>query len=399
MPPSSPNTIPNSPSGESLGGTLSFEIITDAERLRLLGPEWDELYGKNDQSVFTQSFAWCSTALQIMEDRRSQPLYCLIGRKQGCLVLIWPFVVLRRGRLRIAQQLGTGFWEGHALLIAAECDSAATLAEAWKYLKRAVTADLIELRRVPEASSVRSMIEQAEAIYTVEGERAVVVDWREYPNWEDYLAGRSRDQLRSLRRKHRRLTEQGKLSFEMVTDDQEFDDTLAWTWKHKLEWMKAVGKENPWIGRHDFFEFYKTMHALPEGKTRIVFFVMRHNDETIASELCLINARRLLWMIAAFDERVGKYSPGQLMQEHCLRWAFDHRLSTEIGFGDEAYKVLLANQEKYEMTYIVPLSWLGCAAVLKAKAANFIKTVSRWRPWANALHERHETSQPSTAAK
>jgi CelD/BcsL family acetyltransferase involved in cellulose biosynthesis len=379
---SSAMTSPASPASAAGASALTLEVITDLGQLRALRPEWDALLAGNPESLFTQSFVWCTTGLDIMEDRRGRPIHCLTARDDGRLVLIWPFVVTQRGRWRIARHMGAGFFERDALLTTSDGDRA--VAQAWRHLKRRLNADFIELWRLLEGSPAALAVERAERFYTSESVRSATIAWDEYPTWEDYFASRTSSNFSRLRRKRRRLAEQGKISFEMVSDSREFAELLAWTWRHKLEWMNQTGQDNPWIRRQDFVRFLETMQSGPEGKTRLLFFVMRLDGETIATQLSLIGERCFDWIIGSFDERLGKYSPGQLMQEDCLRWAFERRLLCDLGYGDEAYKMLWANREARATTYLVPLSWLGFAAVVKRKTLPRLTAILRRRPRAAA---------------
>jgi len=373
-------TSPALPANAASAPAVTFDIISDPAQLRLLRPEWDALFASSPESVFTQSFTWCSAGLEIMEDRRGRPLHCLTAREDGRLVLIWPFVVTQRGRWRIARHMGAGFFERDALLMAGGGNADRIVAQAWQHLKKRLDADFIEIWRVLEGSPTALAVERAERVYTAESVRWATVAWDEYLNWDDYLASRSGSYLKGLRRKRRRLGEQGKISFEMVSDSREFAELLAWTWQRKLEWMKQGGYDNPWIRRHDFVQFLTTMQNDPEGRTRLVFFVMRLDGETIATELSLLSNCGVGCLVAAFDERFAKYSPGQLMQEDCLRGAFERRLPYDLGYGEEDYKMQWANRETRSTTYLVPLSWLGFTAILKRKALPRLKSISRRRP-------------------
>jgi CelD/BcsL family acetyltransferase involved in cellulose biosynthesis len=356
---------------------LAFETVTDAAQLPLLRPEWDALLARDPESIFTQSFEWCAAGMEIMDDRRGCPVHCVTARERGRLALIWPFVVTKRGRRRLARTMGPGIFERDGPHVPGRGDNGLIAVQAWRHLKKRIRADFIELRNILSGSPMAAAIERCSRVYTTDSCRSAIVVWDDYTSWDDFLNSRSRSYLSGLRRKRRRLAEQGELSFEIASNSREFAELLRWTWQHKLEWMKRGGHDNPWIERTDFLAFLETMQRRPEGKERLVLFVMRLDGEPIATELCLIGERRLIWVIGTFDERVGKYSPGQLMQEDCLRWAFERRLVYDFGYGDEPYKLHWANRESQWITYFVPLSLVGLAALFKAKAAYRIKSLLR----------------------
>ena len=49
-------------------------------------------------------------------------------------------------------------------------------------------------------------------------------------------------------------------------------------------------------------------------------------------------------IIGGFDERYGKFGPGSIAVEHCVKWAFEQRFDLDFGVGSERFKEYWSNQ-------------------------------------------------------
>jgi CelD/BcsL family acetyltransferase involved in cellulose biosynthesis len=49
-------------------------------------------------------------------------------------------------------------------------------------------------------------------------------------------------------------------------------------------------------------------------------------------------------IIGGFDERYGKFCPGSIAVEHCVKWAFEQRFDLDFGVGSERFKSYWSNQ-------------------------------------------------------
>jgi len=375
-------------------GPFQFAVVSDLEGLRSLGPEWNELQRGNLESTFSQSHDWCRVALETSEYCRGRLLHCLTARAGGRLALVWPFLIHEEGRTRIARRLGCGFVEDNALLLARECESTSLLPEAWRKLKASLPADFVELGRVAQGSPLAAVIASSERVRARDLARLTEAEWHAFAKWEDYLSTRSSKYQSQIRRKGRRLGEQGAVTFEMVAEADGFARLIEWTWQHKLEWMRAADRSNPWVRWTDYVGFLKALRALPEGSRRLVFFVLRLDGAPVATEFVVLDPARFQWIIGAFEERWSKFSPGQILQAHCLKWAFEHGLVYEFGIGDEPFKNLWANRVR-ELAYVtVPLSPRGYVRLISRAVVKRAKKALSLRRTASSLGKLARAPRP-----
>src|SRR5262245_4656776 len=88
-----------------------FEIVTEDEVFKALAGDWDELCGLVGEIRCSQSFVWCWTTWEAVEQPRGRRLHCIVGRNQERAFLIWPFVVSDRPGLLVASPLGCAYAE------------------------------------------------------------------------------------------------------------------------------------------------------------------------------------------------------------------------------------------------------------------------------------------------
>ena len=74
---------------------VTHEVISDVQAFRALEPEWNALWHKAKGEHF-QTFAYCHGShgsLDATVDGRK--LQCVVGRRQGRLMALWPLVMYR----------------------------------------------------------------------------------------------------------------------------------------------------------------------------------------------------------------------------------------------------------------------------------------------------------------
>jgi len=75
-----------------------------------------------------------------------------------------------------------------------------------------------------------------------------------------------------------------------------------------------------------------------EAKPKRLLMVLTQDGAPIAVKMAAISKGVLELMIAGFDARLEKYSPGMRLDEYWVKWAFEQRLDIDFGNGGEHYK-------------------------------------------------------------
>ena len=136
------------------------------------------------------------------------------------------------------------------------------------------------------------------------------VNWDGNQEWESYYRSLKRGFRYSLRSRRRQLTERGKLSFEVMTDHEQFPPILDWLFTHKTEWIIRTRQRSPWQDAERYKKFLITVAAEGDEFGNIMLFVLKFDDQIIAAVLARISKFTVESFIAAFDRAYGKYGPG-----------------------------------------------------------------------------------------
>lgn len=155
----------------------------------------------------------------------------------------------------------------------------------------------------------------------------------------DYRARRKSSFMADLRRRNRRLGEQGEVRLDVCDGSRELARLLAEGWELEAsEWKDRLGTAV--VARAETRRFYAEVarHAAAHGRLRLFF--LRLDEAPIAFVFALQQGGVLYLIKGGFDPARGRMSPGQLLLERVIEQAFTTGLDRiELLGGDEAYKL------------------------------------------------------------
>ncbi len=351
--------------------TASFETCTDWDELSALAAEWDALWQRARTGYLIESFDWAR--LTWIHPHDAGRLFCLSGRQGGRLALIWPFL-LRGGRpWSIAEPLAT-VWGDYSTVLT---DDSGLIEAAWRRLRATCPADLIHLPFMRAGSRLAAVVAATGAAVHLHTLPAPWVSWQGIGTWDAYLHGLSPDQRRDLGRKHRRLAETGSMRFEIVTASDAARPVIDWMLHHKAVWLEHSEKsDTTWIRDDRFRAFLYDLMVAFGPSQRCAIFVLRIGDRIVAADLASIDDVRVGWYMGTFDAGFRRYSPGHVLKEYALHWAFDRGLDFDMRLGDGEHKRFWANRTEPTVTWRAAASAWGRAYVL-AKRAQALRAALR----------------------
>jgi CelD/BcsL family acetyltransferase involved in cellulose biosynthesis len=158
-------------------------------------------------------------------------------------------------------------------------------------------------------------------------------------DWASYLAHRSRNLRKELRRDRRGLDRLGTAAFEVVDGRDRLSERLEQVLSVESSgWKGAAGTAI--ASKPETRHFYEDVAgwAAPRGFLRIFF--LRLDDRPIAVDYALEDAGIRYMLKGGFDHAYSRFSPGTILLEAGLSNAFDVGLDrVELGGGDDPYKL------------------------------------------------------------
>ena len=230
-------------------------------------------------------------------------------------------------------------------------------------LRRSLPSDKITLPFVKAGSPLhRAIVASEVAALSEEVWSTPYLCWHGHQDWNSYYRSLKPDFRAELSRTRRRLSEQGNLTFELVTDSTRVPAVLDWLFRHKTDLLARTNQQSIWR-ETDVYRNFLIAVTRTEMFEQIRLFNLRLNDQIVSAVLCRISKYRVELVIAAFDPTFSKYGPGHLLFEGVLKWAFERRLDCDFRLGREAYKKLWTNSTSEAITYRFVNSLRGAAFV------------------------------------
>jgi CelD/BcsL family acetyltransferase involved in cellulose biosynthesis len=135
----------------------------------------------------------------------------------------------------------------------------------------------------------------------------------------------------------------------------------------KRIWSERIGKSGPWLSSPHYCDFLVRLLSDPNAIPQTFLFTLRAGGTLLAVKIQSAGKSLCEALVAAFNSEHEKISPGVILDEYCVAWAFNQRLNCDFGNGLERNKLFWSRHASIETaTYTVPLSLWG-HAYLKAR--------------------------------
>lgn len=117
---------------------------------------------------------------------------------------------------------------------------------------------------------------------------------------------------KELARCRRRLTEQGTVTHQMVTDADTQSEIVTWILKQKREKLATKNSSNHWLFRQETESYYRSMVSALAGDGGTLCTSFTVDNRRIAAGLYFVHGGIAFFSKMAFDPVFGKWSPGWL---------------------------------------------------------------------------------------
>ena len=314
-----------------------FEVVTEVERFLALQREWDELWVAARGTPF-ELFRYCQHALHEVAIPSGARLHCIIGRKDGRMVFAWPLIRSRDYLWMTMRPLAPDRSEPSDMLVMYGEDREALISAGWRALLASCGGDIIHLPRVRKDSALHRYAFQSKWLSRAEPHAIGMARLQQYRSWADYRNTLAESVRKEQDYHQRRLQRAGEATvFIADLDDSRSAGYVQTLLEWKREWSERVGAGGEFF-KEPYQNFLRKLSADSSFGHSFRLFVLTLNGKAIAVSLVAMANHMVIGMQAAYDPAHAKCSPGALLLEHILKWAFENQCDVDFGSGESKYK-------------------------------------------------------------
>jgi len=359
---------------------LQHKVISDIPAFRALQPEWDALW-HTAQGEHFQAFAYCASSLEIVAAAAGHKLHCVVGRRRGVLKALWPLVSYRKLCWRFVQPLAPAYNPPHDMLVEPGPDAANLVAATWRAMLASVRPDLVYLPLVRSGSLLHRCVTSDARVAHRLDESTPVALLREHAEWPAFCRsriGRSRNPPAYLRR---RIAAQGAIAIAIVDHtDSRAASFVDWLLLHKRRWAQRGDVESAWLFSDDSRQFLIRLMTQGDGQSRLFrLFVLTLDGAPVAINLLAVRSHCVDLIMNTYDAAYARLSPGTVLIDACVNWAFDNHLDFDFGAGGQSYKQFWSNGVAYatESLHLAHTQW-GLAGYRLSQGALWARERVAW---------------------
>jgi CelD/BcsL family acetyltransferase involved in cellulose biosynthesis len=356
-------SVPESVVRHDAAPVLRTEMLTDPEAVWALRPAWEALW-RRAEGGFALAFVTCFSVWHEMLAPTGATLRVIACYEDDALVALWPLICRRRAKLwRVLYPMGVRMGEFCDVLVEDTSRAALHVEAVWQCLRTSGGADIAILSYVRKSSPLGRLLD-ARGVRGSEPDIGPYVAWRTGESWDAYYATLSKSARHEHRVKRRQLQAMGAMTFEALREPERMAGLIRWTLAQKRSWAEHAGKNGPWLYWRSYEAFLVRLVTEPTDRAAPVVFRLAIDGETVATLLAIEGERHIDWITSGFSAALRHRSPGIVLNEACMRDAYDRGLVVELGVGFGGHKALWSRGSRHEtLTYRVAFTAWGLLGV------------------------------------
>lgn len=331
---------PPCPSASSDGRT--YRVLTSSAELDSVRDAWERLWQRSQAEYFL-SFGSTWHSWNALHRPQGAQLRCAIACAHGEILAALPMVVHRHSFWETASTCGPRSAECPDILTAQANESGPLALALLRNFLTLAHPDYLEFEFVKQGSSLEAALRGVPHLRYVRSwdEDVPYAALRSEAHWPSYLQSLGKRYQADTARCLRRLGEQGKVSFEIVSGQS--TTLIDWMLTHKRRWCARTGKHGDWVFSQQYQDY---LNALFASDGRYLVFALRLDGQPIAVKLMAINVSSASLIIIGYDEDFRRFSPGNVLDEHMMQYVFENyrapdgsHLDIHLGPGVENFKL------------------------------------------------------------
>jgi CelD/BcsL family acetyltransferase involved in cellulose biosynthesis len=309
------------------------------------------------------------------------------------LLALWPVSIVRQGAVRMARSLTCGNREEYGgPLVKAGADGAVYESVVAAIMQ--VDADVLEIPFVRKGSALHTALEDAPQSWVnalLPARWRIVpgysISLREFPQWDDFVRTWPKSLRSTLRRRHKRLEERGRVEFGWCQTAGDAASVLTWLFDNKRRWAESRGFKTPYLMDHQVRDFFIALAHRTDPSTNPLVAFVKVDGIPVAATVNLVGSRSVEGFMTTYDEAFSKYSVGNLLTEFQAWWCHAHGRDLDMRAFYAEYKATWANRQALYETRLIFLHPRGRLAELSLLGAQVVHVKRKLFQVADSLLE------------
>jgi CelD/BcsL family acetyltransferase involved in cellulose biosynthesis len=369
-----------------------LEIVSSYQEFAVLAPAWDALWQRSDGLVF-QSHAWIDAWWRTATRRDDRDLLIGLVWNGAQLEAALPFATIRRRGVTVLEWAAKEHSDYGDALVAPDGNRDAVTALWWEI---AATGgfDMLYLNRLLPDATIRRLIAPDIASGRLRPNHRSEISYRVAGPWQrgaDWFEAQSKKTRQNYRRGRKFMEETGELRFRLMESDEPLEPVLARVAALKRKWLERHGRAS------DLFdEGAPALAALVDVMAKLGIlhvFVLELAGTVVAVSINVVQRRRMMAFITAYDPEFERASPGMVLMMDYIQWSIDQGLEmVDFMCGGEDFKRRFATQSETLDSVTGARTLVGRLAMLADSAGHALRS---WRARPPDSAEPADSAEPS----
>ncbi|MEM7067475.1 MAG: GNAT family N-acetyltransferase [Pseudomonadota bacterium] len=330
---------------------------------------WRELETRSTAGFdYFQTFDWCYSWSKVFIG--SNPVYAFdtpqvyVLLNENGPVMIWPMTITRsKSGLFFLESMSDPLGQYANILFDDAQVDLELGKKVWVAIKSDTRADAVALNHYPENSFLAKIIGKEGVEETVQFVSSIL-DFNEIGSWEEYSATLSKSQRKERKRKLRKLSVEGELTFEVhFYDSDEFSGLVNKSVDLKRKWLIETDRHSQALFKDESSRFLASLghyFATDGSQEGPLVQVLKLDGEPIALEVGMLRQRHYYSYLGAIDLNWAEFSPGKVQIEMSQQWALENGVTKFDFLSDPSdYKKSWSNTEISMRTRYLPITAQG----------------------------------------
>jgi CelD/BcsL family acetyltransferase involved in cellulose biosynthesis len=347
--------------------------------------EFASLWPRSDRLGTGHCYAFqCADILEIWSEtigaaRQTQMAFVTVLDQNDKPLVLLPLGIERRSNIRILTFLDGGVSDYNAPVVfpAAQDWDARMIQAIWRTLRQLLPRfDIAIFDKMPGrvGDLPNPLILFGRASCVSSGFTLGLTD-----SWDNFARAHL-PRCRDLRRKRRRLSEIGPITFEVAETWEQTEAFLEAMIRQKTRrYLETRGIDE--FDRPGYRQFYPEMTHRAGSRGPVHLSALKVNGTIIAVHWGYVVGSRYYYLMPSFEGGDWlRYSPGRLLIEHLLEWSFHRGLKAfDFTVGNDEYKFEYSDETIPLHRLIVPATTIGRGYVNIHAATTRLRKTRTWQ--------------------